>query len=331
MKFKDFQMNSFLMEEVEKAFFYKEITNFPKGVIHHLHRSASFFMGDIMSSLENLIDENYLKNFITSIIKGNLYLPDLTRPGNFYKIPSPRLLIITDFLGFLEKFYTGGYKRDVRNFKENYVLADGRCILDPISPSNADNYVDPNVKAFYIFKICRNSVLYSKNINENLKLNYTSISSNSIKPLSDLTEFLKIKSHILNIDARSKKYFLPESYRDLLFSLKDQDSVAVWFKFEMIFGIYSELFENNTVFDQLNKFLLNDLINDKVIGVEFRQKYDMGKPNSRMQILRNMTYTVYKMLNNSDELIKENSIFPVSFILPGRKIRNDHKLKKLAE
>jgi len=74
----------------------------------------------------------------------------------------------------------------------------------------------------------------------------------------------------------------------------------------MIFGIYSELFENNTVFDQLNKFLLNDLINDKVIGVEFRQKYDMGKPNSRMQILRNMTYTVYKMLNNSDELIKEN-------------------------
>jgi len=106
------------MEEVEKAFFYKEITNFPKGVIHHLNRSASFFMGDIMSSLENLIDENYLKNFITSIIKGNLYLPDLTRPGNFYKIPSPRLLIITDFLGFLEKFYTRGYKKDDRNLRE---------------------------------------------------------------------------------------------------------------------------------------------------------------------------------------------------------------------
>jgi len=114
----------------------------------------------------------------------------------------------------------------------------------------------------------------------------------------------------------------------------DKESVAVWTKFENIFGIYNDLFENTSVFRYLNEMLLGSLLGDKVLGVEFRQKYDMGKKDSRMELLKNMTYEKPVQVRHdasSNQTHKEFEIkrFPVSFILPGRKVTENHKLTDL--
>jgi len=73
LKFTDIHLNIFLIEKIKKSFLFQELAKFPKGVIHHLHWSAAFYLGDILAGVEKLIDENYNKNLITVIIRGDVY------------------------------------------------------------------------------------------------------------------------------------------------------------------------------------------------------------------------------------------------------------------
>jgi len=331
LRLTDLRVNILLVEKLKKTFLFQELSKFPKGVIHHLHWSAAFFLGDILAGVEKLIDENYNKKLITVIIKGNVYTPSKVRVNQFREIRSPKLLIIEDFIGFLEKFYSGKYKKDIENFKHNYILADERCISDPMYPVNQANKINPSVKAYMIFKHCRGSIIYSKVSLSNSTFNLSFLDKARVKEFHVLSEYLQNFSHVLNGRSNLIKNYLSKTYLNMLHTNKDRESVAVWTKFENIFGIYTDLFDNTSVFKYLNEMLLGSLLNDKVIGVEFRQKYDIGKPDSRMEILKNMKYEKRVQHDASNRTNDKFEIkrFPVSFILPGRKVTENHKLADL--
>lgn len=216
---------------------------------------------------------NLIKKKITVIIKANIYLEDKTRPESYFDIDSPRLFIIEDLIEFLQKYSLNEYKTDSTSFRQNYILPDGRCILNPIGGKIS---IHPDIRAFSFFKKCKNSVMYI-NSEESIPSHIKILKISNIQNINKLTDFLQELSHILEEFKDLQKEFLPKSYKDMLCNIKDQLSVAVWFKFEIIFGIYSELFDNLHIFKTLSEILIKDFKDDKVIVAEFRQGYDAEK------------------------------------------------------
>lgn len=320
---RDFQPNIYLTSEIKKTFFYRKLKNFPKGVIHHLHWSAAFYMGDIMIGIKKLVERNLAQNMITVIINSDIYLEDKTRPESYFDIASPRLFIIEDFLTFLDKLHNDtAFEKDTLIFNDNFMLADGRCVLNPIV---GDVKINPDLKAYLFFKNCKGSIMYTDYLDKIISLD-SFMNFKNVKKLKDLLDFLEEHSHILDDNENLQKKFLPNSYKDVLYNVKDQLSVAVWFKFETIFGIYSELFENVNIFKTLTEILYTDLMHDNVAGVEFRQGYDLPEDNSKY----NLNSDNQSKMQILEDLSKRNNIkMPVSFILPGRKLKKNHKLRNL--
>jgi len=194
-----------------------------------------------------------------------------------------------------------------------------------------------------IFLKCPGATIYSKVWEFNQKI-FSFLDRNRVKHFNELSKYLENRSHVINSDSELIEHFLSKTqFNNMLYTFKDKKSVAVWNKFESIFVIYSDLLENKSVIKSLNEMLLGALLRDKVIGAEFRQKYDIGKPDGIMEYLRNMTY--YEKRVPKDQVLhaatsnrtphehEEFHIkrFPTSFILPGRKNKKDNKLQKLID
>lgn len=323
--FSDFEQNVNLNAAVEKTILYGYLRSFRKGCIHHLHWSAAFKLNDVLNTVQSYMLDSVNERSaqapkvkITLILQTELYLEDKTRPESksYLDIPFPRLLIIDDFLGLMDKLEKNekNLKPQIAFFKDNYILGDGRCVLNPIS-SSGEVSIENDLRVYLYFKTCKNSVLYA---NKEFANEFGKKGFKGIEPLHKLISFAEGQSHVLEEKQNLQSEFLPSSYKDLLYNVKVQLSVAIWFKFEMIFGLYEKLFDNENIFNYLSGKLAKEFFHEKVLGVEFRQGYDIGKPSSRMEIIKKK----FKQILGTEEVL-------VSFIVPGRKVKKGHKLRQV--
>ncbi len=322
----DYYFDSNFVKYISKTdFFEKILFKFPKGIVHHIHLSASASKSEIVEvfykmfgdekrfSLKKKVqwkrkNEDTINNQTILFIK--TYEEDRFQKGNFYHIPSYKLYYIKDFFKTAQIAETNNNATETL-FKQNYIFIQEAniCSLNPMK--NKTLSIDVEQLAYFYLKHCPSNTIFTRNKYIIAAVTNLDNKSTRIMPLKSLEAKLKSGS-VLNFIKiiKGNRQFLPKSYFKLLFNIKDMLSSGIWFNFESIFGFYNNFFENPNMIKDLLTIIVRKFKFMKISGVEFRQKNDVDKAFSVIRAIR---------AQFSAKGIE------TAFILPGRKVTSGSK------
>jgi len=303
LSFNDFTFKNTYINNVLKLDSYNIIKKFlPKGIVHHIHLTACIdnfreIRQKLFSSNETIYKEFF---FI------NVYEEDKIKSGSFLSMSYPRFIFIEDIITVIYSLNENTEKL----FTDNFLLPDGRCVGNTEKTKNVP--LNINIKNLYYFKYCKSKILFSSRLKDIKKefvnkglftegsLNKIAMDIKMINSILDKTSKINDGENLMQQDS-----YVPESFKEFLSSQKDILSNGIWFKFEAIFSLYENIFDNPLMLREILGYLANTFSEQKIYGVEFRQKFDVSKgESSKAKAIR--------------EEFKLKNIL-TSFILPGRK------------
>jgi adenosine deaminase len=298
----DFNYDNYLLRALKGNEFYRKLeTTLPKGVIHHFHWSAAFDGNSIYEILRQSVSqdkEDDPERLVFVFVP--VWSEDKSMPGkNSGKITYIiKLTKLKYLLPDNRAKYADLYAANIKSFRNNLLeetTAGDQCLSFDINEEDTSN-------PFEGLDTYQSGYLYAKLCDSRIYDDYLySLAAPRTQLFKDLRVALERTTNINKTKYESMQE-LPAAYaKENSETLQTLYGLGIWVKFEEIFVELGDVFSYDTFIDGLNERVMDELANQKVIGLEMRNKRktsDLNKYRAAAQ------HAGVKM----------------SYIIPGRKV-----------